>query len=144
MPSIKQILEEKKELAYKSRRMKQNYEPTQPQEYLILKGKVDALSSDPVELLSKAEPSGVNVYTYNNKDGNPVEEVSAYIDNNYINNIKYSIQLSIKKRGENILGAYLVGMLSSYETAYQRTLLEFTKSKGNDNDDIYDTAKKIF
>ena len=137
MQSIKEILEAKNKVAYKTV-VRKTITPT-PQAYYILKNKVDNYPDDVTLLLEQADPKQVDSHNpkiaYVNLDGFRYEK---------INSARYLIQMVIHFKGEVMNRAYIVGMLNFYSKCYKRELTVVNAPTDKVEDKKYQNAKEIF
>ena len=137
MQSIKEILEAKNKVAYKTV-VRKTITPT-PQEYYILKNKVDNYPDDVTLLLKQADPKQVDSHNpeiaYVNLDGFRYEK---------INTARYLIQMVIHFKGEVMNRAYIVGMFNFYSKCYKRELTVVNAPTDKVEDKKYQNAKEIF
>lgn len=133
MKSIKEILEEKRKLAYKSKVNIVTEPPTQ--EYITLRNKVDSINGNIQELVENADPLQIDSHEENrivvNLDG---------FNNEKIGDTRYLVQLIAYLNGSNPIKGHIIGMLSNNSKCYLRDLF------GNfGNKEIsYNEAKEIF
>ena len=137
MQSIKEILEAKNKVAYKTV-VRKTITPT-PQAYHILKNKVDNYPDDVTLLLEQADPKQVDSHNpeiaYVNLDGFRYEK---------INTARYLIQMVIHFKGEVMNRAYIVGMFNFYSKCYKRELTVVNAPTDKVEDKKYQNAKEIF
>ena len=133
MKTIKEILEEKNKLAYKAKVNVVVEAP--PQEYFILKNKVDSINGNIYELISNAEP-----YQVDSHEENRVVVTLEGGNNETIEGIRYSIQLITYLNGDNPVKGHIIGMLANSNKGYFRDLFVSSNTK----EITYNEAKKIF
>jgi hypothetical protein len=117
MQSIKEILEGKNKIAYKTR-TKSSYNPKPPEEFYEMVNKVDALSSDTRTLIDSADPLQI--------DSHDPKHIVINLDgysNEKIGNQRYLIQLVVYLSGETVDKSFITGMLNGFSGCYIKNLV---------------------
>jgi len=133
MQTIKEILEEKRKIVYKNKINK--ISEVIPDEYYLLKDKINLINGDIKELISNAEPDQIDSHDEN--------RVVVNIDgfrNEKIGSMRYLIQLIAYFNNGNLIKGHIIGMLNGYSKAYIRDLFGNMDTKLNSNN----SAKELF
>lgn len=137
MQTIQQILEEKRKIVNKEKVRK--YAEAIPQEYFILKDKVNSINGDIKEILLNSEPEQIDSH----EENRVVANIEGF-KNERIGNMRYLIQLIAYFNNGSLFKSHIVGMLNGSNNCYIRETFGKISDKIDNKLTSTSSAKELF